>query len=270
VLEGALKLIWVTDIHLNFLDADGVEGFFDLVLGARPDAVLVGGDISVAATVGPYLTRLAEWVRRPVYFVLGNHDFWGSGVTEMQGAMRELSQRERWLTWLGGANEPVALSERVGLIGHDGWYDGRCGDYAGSAVKLNDFVRMSDFAYKGKQERLEIMQALSQEAADHFRRLLPVACARFEEVLLLTHVPPFREAAWYEGRVSSDDWLPFMSCQAAGEVLREVMEAHPGQRLTVLCGHTHGGGLLEVLPNLLVKTGPAVYGQPELQEPLVV
>ena len=70
--------------------------------------------------------------------------------------------------------------------------------------------------------------------------------------------------AVHEGKVSDANWLPHMSCKAAGDVLRELMAAHPNARLDVLCGHTHGGGELEVLPNLHVSTGPARYGNPKL------
>ena len=45
------------------------------------------------------------------------------------------------------------------------------------------------------------------------------ALERFEHVLVLTHVPPFREACWHEGRISGDDYLPYFACKATGDVL---------------------------------------------------
>jgi hypothetical protein len=36
-------------------------------------------------------------------------------------------------------------------------------------------------------------------------------------------------------------------------------------QLTVLCGHTRGGGEAEILPNLRVLTGGARYGNPAVQ-----
>lgn len=36
--------------------------------------------------------------------------------------------------------------------------------------------------------------------------------------------------------------------------------------MTVLCGHTHGGGESRPLSNLRVFTGPAEYGEPKLQQ----
>ena len=82
---------------------------------------------------------------------------------------------------------------------------------------------------------------------------------------LLTHVPPFREAAVYRGRPSDEDWAPHFSCKAMGDLLIEVMADHPTRKLTVLCGHTHGGGESKILPNLLVLTGQAKYRHPAIQ-----
>ena len=81
-------------------------------------------------------------------------------------------------------------------------------------------------------------------------------------MILLTRVPPFREACWHEGRVSDDQWLPHMACQAVGEVLLKIMRRHPERQLTVLCGHTHSPGHAKPLANLRVLTGGAAYGAP--------
>jgi len=35
--------------------------------------------------------------------------------------------------------------------------------------------------------------------------------------------------------------------------------------MTMLCGHTHGDGEAQVLPNLRVLTGGAIYGKPVIQ-----
>jgi hypothetical protein len=48
------------------------------------------------------------------------------------------------------------------------------------------------------------------------------------------------------------------------------MIAHPDARMTVLCGHTHGAGVVDVLPNLRVVTGGADYGAPALQDVLAL
>jgi hypothetical protein len=118
--------------------------------------------------------------------------------------------------------------------------------------------------------RLAKLHALGDEAAAHFRAVLPEALARFRHVVVVTHVPPFRESCWYRGRTSDDEWLPHFSCQAVGDALAEAMRDRPDQRMTVLCGHTHGAGEAQVLPNLRVLTGGAVYGEPVVQRVLEV
>jgi hypothetical protein len=55
-----------------------------------------------------------------------------------------------------------------------------------------------------------------------------------------------------------------------GDVLVESMTAAPNRKMTVLCGHTHGGGEAQIMPNLRVQTGGARYGQPAVQEVFVV
>ena len=121
-----------------------------------------------------------------------------------------------------------------------------------------------------ENERLLRLNALGDEAAARFRRILPGALARSRRLIVLTHVPPFREACWHRGRVSDDAWLPHFACKAVGEALIEAMASHPECEMTVLCGHTHSAGEAQVLPDLRVLTGGAEYGRPEMQRMLTV
>ena len=36
-------------------------------------------------------------------------------------------------------------------------------------------------------------------------------------VIVLTHVPPFREACWYQGHTTDDHWAPFFVCGEVGQ-----------------------------------------------------
>lgn len=263
-----MRLAWLTDLHLNFVAPAAVEALAAGVLAGRPDAVLVGGDTGEADSALEYLGRLAELVRRPVYFVLGNHDYYHGSVAGVRERAR-LADAPGGPIWLSDAG-PVSLTPRTALVGHDGWGDGGFGDALGSRVELNDFRLITELRLPDRGDRLAAVRRLGEEAAAHFRAVLPAALAGHEHVVALTHVPPFREAAWHEGRESDPDWLPFFACRAAGEAMRAVMAAHPHRRLTVLCGHTHGAGGCRVLPNLTVLTGGAEYGRPRVQQVLDV
>jgi hypothetical protein len=81
----------------------------------------------------------------------------------------------------------------------------------------------------------------------------------------LPHVPPFKEATWYEGRHSDDNYPPHFACKATGDAMRRVMDNQPQSHLLVLCGHTHGQGEVQVTENLTVLTGGAEYRNPVIQ-----
>ena len=78
-----------------------------------------------------------------------------------------------------------------------------------------------------KEERLQRLQFLGDEAANYFRELLPKAFASYRNLVLLTHVPPFREACWHDGKISGYEWLPHFACKAVGDVLLEVTKLGP-------------------------------------------
>lgn len=263
------RLAWATDVHLNFPGRGAVDAFYRSLAATDADAVLLSGDVGEAPDLTRHLTRLASCVARPVYFVLGNHDFYRGTVAGVRAQVAALCPAVPSLHWLPQAGV-VPLTEATCLVGHDGWGDGRCGDYWGSRVLLNDWRFIGDFFGLEASERLGVLHALGDEAAAHFRSVLPDALTRFRHVVVVTHVPPFREACWHGGKISDDEWLPHFACKAVGEVLRQAMAARPDRDMTVLCGHTHSPGEAQVLPNLRILTGGAEYGHPVIQRVLEV
>ena len=78
-----------------------------------------------------------------------------------------------------------------------------------------------------RQECYHKMAELGDQAAVYFEQILPLTCGSYGNIILLTHVPPFREACWHEGRISDDDFLPHFTCKAVGDMLIEVMSRYP-------------------------------------------
>ncbi|MCK5340468.1 MAG: metallophosphoesterase [Desulfobulbaceae bacterium] len=260
-----MKAIWLTDIHLEFLSDSACIGFLEKLNDKNADAVLITGDIAQATTIEKHLSRMTEELAAPIYFVLGNHDYYYGSVDGVRSIVAGLTRRSPHLHWLNNCG-PVKLTGNTCLIGHDGWGDARLGDYDNTRIKLNDFRLISELTGLSKEDLRNTLQRLGDEAADHFRAVLPKALEIAGHVVVLTHVPPFPEATWHEGNYSDNDWLPFFSCKAVGDVLFESMQNNPHKRMTVLCGHTHGGGKSQILPNLVTLTGQARYGYPVIQE----
>jgi len=263
------RLAWLTDIHLEFVTAEAIDAFCDRVADAAPDALLVGGDTGTASSFTRYLLSLEKRLRCPIYFVLGNHDFYGGSIATVRTIAAELTRSAQWLHWLA-VSGVVPLTATTGLIGHGSWADGRLGSAQRSQVMLNDYYQIREFIGLSAAQRFALLNALGDEAATHFRRVLPLALEHFRRVLLLTHMSPFRESCRYGDSITGDEFLPHFSCKAVGDVLIEAMQSHPDRNLTVLCGHTHTPARVQVLPNLHVKAGSARYGAPRLQEVIAV
>ncbi|MEK7189642.1 MAG: metallophosphoesterase family protein, partial [Patescibacteria group bacterium] len=161
------KILWLTDIHLNFLTNEALDFFIKKIQNKSPDILLIGGDIGEAKSVCSYLQKLDE---------------------------------------------------------------------------------------------------LGDKAAAKIETSLISAFKNFKKVICLTHVPPFREACWHEGKISDDNYIPHFSCKTVGEIMKKIMQSRPDCHLTVLCGHTHSPGAAKILDNLTAITGEAFYGKPEIQK----
>jgi predicted MPP superfamily phosphohydrolase len=263
-----MRLAGLTDIHLSFVDAVAMQAFLESLV-PKADAVAISGDIGESHDVCHYLRRIEEIVQKPIYFVLGNHDFYRGSIPQvrrMVTGLAEESQHLKYLTAMG----VVELTPKTAIIGHDGWADGRLGNLYRSDVLLSDHTLIAELlvCWNGvflDKRRLEpILHRLADEAARHFEIVLAEAASRYPHVIAVTHVPPFKEAAWYEGKTSSDGFLPYFASKVVGDIMKKVMQAHPGSGLLVLCGHTHGSGELQVADNLRVLTGEAEYGKPKI------
>ncbi len=259
-----MRVAWLTDLHLNFLQPAERQVFYAHVRNMSPDAALISGDIGEAHDCLAFLNQMALAWQFPVYFVLGNHDFYFGSIAEVRQRISTLCLAEPRLVYLTQASV-VELTPDAALVGHDGWADAQLGDYQRSQVMLNDYRLISELAGYDKQSRWSVLRAMGQQAAEHIRLHLTQAVERYPHTFLVTHVPPFREACWHEGRTSDEEWLPHFTCHAVGEAILDVMRPRPDRRVTVLCGHTHGQGETHPLPNVQVLTGGAVYGAPEIQ-----
>lgn len=258
------RIAWATDVHFEFCSKQRIEQFADEVRAATPSVLLLAGDIATASSIVTALTLLEQLVPCPIYFVLGNHDFYGGGIGAVRAEFASRTEGSQSLRWLPTAGV-LSLGRDTAIIGVDGWADGRCGDFWSSSVRLNDFRLIAELRGLDQETQFRRLNELGDAEATLLRHLLERAVASHARVIVVTHVPPFAEAAWHEGKPSAPDWAPFFACKATGDVLLEVASARPEVQIEVLCGHTHGAGQYRARPNLRVVTGGAEYGDPRVQ-----
>jgi predicted MPP superfamily phosphohydrolase len=265
-----MKLAWLTDIHLNFLKANARLKFYEDILQSQSDAVLITGDIAEAPSIEEILHEMVGYIKQPIYFVLGNHDYYRGQIAEIKSKMQLMTKTNAHLNWLPASGIQNLTNDTV-LLGQDGWADGRYGDYSNSRVALNDSLMIADLYQEkivGKYQLLNKMQQLADNDANQLQHDLLIAIADYNpnRIFVLTHVPPFKEACMHQGKVSNDDYLPYFSSKATGDVLIKIAEENSNIEFIVLCGHTHGNACYQPFNNLIVKAGHAEYYKPVVQE----
>lgn len=274
------QLAWCTDIHLDFLDGPGGSsgartGFIEPLSQVECDGLLITGDISLAHMVTRHLQTLSATLKKPIYFVLGNHDFYGGSFEEVRNDVRELCNTSSNLKYLTGL-DPIQLGPGVALVGDDGWYDAAYGDPQNSPYVMTDWIRIHDYLQTGAimagpfgaRPNMGIVIGLSRKfaqlAADRMRRCLSSAAQTNKVVMVATHVPPWPQVHQHNGKTGDEATHPWYTSRIMGEVIEEIATAHPDVRFEVFCGHTHGKFDARLSSNIFCHVGGSQYGSPDV------
>jgi len=253
-----VKLALISDPHFDHIRDRAIRGDFKRAIrAANVGAIVMTGDIAEAGTLDSTMRWLFENVGLPVWFVLGNHDFYGSSIAETHTRARRF---ERWL------GNPDLMGRGIDattcITGVDGWYDFRAGRCERTRIAMNDWWRIQDFATLSAGGIVAASRALAEQSAElATKKLLAAVQAGYKRILLATHVPPFVECATHEGQPSDPDWAPIMTNVTLGDALYAFATEHPDVHLDVLAGHTHDRCDRMVAPNLRVRVGRAEYGR---------
>jgi Icc protein len=261
-IMSSYQLAWCSDLHFDFLNAAKQTHFLDSLRSLSAAALVITGDISNSLRLGAALDALAT-VGKPVYFVLGNHDYYCSNFASTEAVINRTCQSSRRLVRLG-RGEIIPLSSRAALIGHGGWADGRAGLGRASLAQLNDFLLIKDLKVP-KEQLFDRLNELGQDSARYLTTVLPRAAAQADHIIVATHVPPFVEAARYGEAPCSPGFQPHYVNLAFGEALLEFARGWPRKKFTVLCGHTHEAYEYQAAPNLLVRVAGADYSNPRVE-----
>lgn len=274
-----MKLAWLTDIHLDAVGFDDRMAFYKTIKEACVDAIMITGDIGESTSVEHFLTEISS-LDIQIYFVLGNHDYYKGSIPNTRNIMFFNDE----IMYLTHSVDGEYLENKAYLVGQDCWADGRNGNYAQSHVRLNDSKYIQELANARKIDEVEMfcdtgefklkyrhvlkkMQELADADASALeKQILSLTRSNAKKILIAMHVPPFAENAYYNGKMSDDNYLPFFSSKVTGDMLLRVCGAHPDIEFQGYCGHSHGKSVYQPLPNLIVKGGEAMYGHPQIQE----
>ncbi len=257
---------WTTDIHLNFLKEYERKALYAKINKSRGECLLIGGDIAEAHSLVLFLDEMKNYISKDIYYVLGNHDYYGSDFDEVKNIIFEYFEKQNKKSQKNQHkfqcfdffDETVSLTEKTVLIGNSGWGDAGYGNFMESNVQLSDYFYIKSLKNLSKIQLQNKLQNKGIEFADYLKKKLE-KCRKYKTIIYLTHVPPFENACWYNGQISDSNFLPHFSCAATGNALIEYAEKNLHQNIIVLCGHTHGDGFYKHYKNISVFTNGSDY-----------
>jgi len=279
-----MKIAWATDIHLDFIthpsnpiaSAKNLDVFSKLLNKNNPEYIILTGDISIAPHLLDHLIALESRTLVPIYFVLGNHDFWRGDIETVRRTMTRLSSGSERIRYLS-AIPYVMLSNDIALIGHDGWYDGLNGNPHDTPFNMNDWYQIADYVSVNKMgskgpnspnidailgvARRQAKKA-TQHIADGIKSML--AQQKPKKIIIATHVPPFTNPIDLS-KNSPPDLYPWYSSKTMGDMLLSAAKAYSNISFEVFCGHIHTKYEGQITPNLILRSGAAEYAAPNTQ-----
>ena len=251
------RLLWITDAHLDHLSPALEEEWLDQVVNAGSDMLLLGGDLANARGFNRILNLIKKEYPGQVALVAGNHDYYHTSIVALRAELT-IHHSERSVIFEPGCRTtPLPLADGIYLCGSGGWGDATAGCARASGMSLNDEWFIAELRTHNLTKKL---RELGAESANHLQIQLDAIPADATNVIILTHVPPWPDACWHQGRKSDALALARFCWQAGGTVISQAAGQRPQTQFIVLCGHTHSDGIWQH-QNITCHTAGSTYGR---------
>jgi predicted phosphohydrolase len=233
------------------------DAWFEKLAKTRANMLLLGGDTANSRVFGRMLRRIKEVFPGEVALVAGNHDYYHTSISDFRVELTCLHRTGVIVFEPGCQSKPLKHADGVHLCGSGGWGDATAGSADAAGMELNDEHLIAELRTRDLTARL---RELGRESAAHLQIQLESVPVDASCVIVLTHVPPWPDACWHEGRKSDALALPRFCWQAGGNVVSQAAERMPQTRFIVLCGHTHSDGIWNQ-GNITCYTAGSAYGR---------
>lgn len=242
-------ILWATDLHLNYFSDDFIKNF---ALSTRkkfinPKGLIISGDISLGNKLERQLNVLSDTLQIPIYFVLGNHDYWYSSFQEIDLLINKICQNSNIICL---DNSSIIIND-VEIIGFTGWYDCQFGEIDLS-INMNDWVRIEEFKKSNNYLNISIERSKKFLLMERFIKNKH----KINKQIIVTHFPPFESLIKNKGKAK-----PFYGCKSSGEMIVKIAEHY--SNIIVLSGHTHNKAHIKI-NNINAYVGEACRGKPEI------
>jgi predicted phosphodiesterase len=270
-----MRLAVANDTHFHHCQdkSKAMRKFVHQLNKVEVDALLFTGDISDGDTWTRVLPIIRKWLGKPVYYVLGNHDFYHWGWRDAWMAGVKLNAEDPELIHLASYGA-LLLDERVGIVGSSSVACLTAGTgplKTGMWENISDFKHISELSCRAGNPS-EMIAYQTARAIDDEEMLVAdlnelVEGRKPKRIIVATHVAPFEWSALWRGQPTDPQMLPFYVSLYLGRAIEEFAKEYPETEFICLHGHTHGSfrGRHPEFDNIMVMAGEAQYGRPSFQ-----
>ncbi|WP_158423006.1 metallophosphoesterase family protein [Legionella oakridgensis] len=236
VENGMKHCLWLTDLHVDRLSKQDYRHLLHRIHNAAADAIWITGDIGNPPYNWHFLETLLTYINTTVYFVLGNHDFYGLKIEEARSRAVELMKRYANAYYL--TTMPSVICNDVVLAGVDGWANT-------GKIPLLEKTWDGDEIQDWQGKTLSLLQdSMNREAKKDAEQLL-IKCRQgmmnniLKKIVLLTHVPPGQACLGSGSPKSFQAKRTVYYSQALAEALNELKTCYPDVLFNLFSGHLH-------------------------------
>lgn len=270
-MKNKFKYLWYTDLHLNWSLPGTRTRFIADIKEQDPAGLILTGDISHGLTICRDLKFLASNLDIPIYFVLGNHEYLFRNMSKLHVKIKQLTAEYsnlHWMTESGILTLKSKSEEKTAIVGTEGWYDGRFGNYNLLKYTLDWMLIPELRKLSSMQERIAKFRSLADASASFIKEKLIEALKTHDCVYIITHFPPYVEASEHYGLLHKL-WKAYNINSIMGRTIEGVMEQYSNKKVIVLSGHVHRATYINIAHNILCLVGDAKYcGMPNRKDTL--
>lgn len=250
-----LKFLWYTDTHLAKMPPWKFFSFIKEIINENPAGIFLTGDISTGPFLRIHLRLMAKFINCPIYFVLGNHDYYFTSMGKQHSKIKSICQKYTNLIWLT-ESDVISLTPDTALIGIEGWYDAQLGnpDYLKFTL---DWILIKDFkTLPTMEERINKFKQLSEQNSNILKDKLKKTLEQdYKTIFILTHMVPYAEATRNEGSFMGQFWLPYDVNFNLGYMIDSIMKDRNKENVEIFCGHAHVPMYLKRARNISCHVG---------------
>jgi predicted phosphodiesterase len=137
-----MRIQILSDLHFEFHDDVGLQFATEYLRPEASDMLILAGDLGTTLTVEQALATLIEkYGDKPLIFVPGNHDFYGTSISRGVERFRKLAKKYKNVHFL--YNDAVTIND-ITFVGTTLWFPKQPG-YTHYAARLSDFAVITNF-----------------------------------------------------------------------------------------------------------------------------